>query len=168
MRAPATAPNTLTANVASTITSVGPAITDPNSLPIGIRASNNDTDAPIFVNYTGPGITTKGGNGFGILLFRRWQYHYQFLRADQDDGRLQRNRYLRRQRVFFFTGPQPAMVTVNATDVLTMGQFSTAISATAGGNVAVNVASGVSVMGGWQADLTSVGPASVCRPPALS
>ena len=60
-------------------------------------------------------------------------------------------------------------MTVNATDVLTMGQFGTAISATAGGNVAVNVASGGSVMGGWQADLTSVGQFSlVYRPPALS
>ena len=52
-------------------------------------------------------------------------------------------------------------MTVNATDVLTMGQFGTAISATAGGNVAVNVASGGSVMGGWQADLTSVGQFSL-------
>ena len=48
-------------------------------------------------------------------------------------------------------------VTVNATNVLTMGQFGTAISATAGGNVAVNIPAGGSVMGGWQADLTSVG-----------
>ena len=32
------------------------------------------------------------------------------------------------------------MVTVNATDVLTMGEFGTAISATGGGDVTVNVA----------------------------
>ena len=37
------------------------------------------------------------------------------------------------------------------------GEFSTAISATGGGNVTVNVAQGGSVMGGWQADLTGVG-----------
>jgi hypothetical protein len=59
-------------------------------------------------------------------------------------------------------------VQVNATNnVSTTGQFSTGINAistglpatgTPGGNVAVNVAQGVSVMGGWQADLTSVGP----------
>ena len=49
-------------------------------------------------------------------------------------------------------------MTVNAADVLTMGQFGTAISATAGGSVAVNVLG--SVMGGWQADLSSVGSVS--------
>ena len=59
------------------------------------------------------------------------------------------------------TGP----VQVTATSVSTTGQFSTAINAvstgiggTGGGNVAVNIPSGGSVMGGWQADLTSVGP----------
>ena len=50
---------------------------------------------------------------------------------------------------------------VNATNVTTTGQFGTGISATAGsGNVTVNVAPGGSVMGGWQADLTSVGAIS--------
>ena len=63
----ATAPNALTANVASKITSVGPATTDPHNLPVGIRANNSGTDAPISVTYTGPGITTMGGNGTGIL-----------------------------------------------------------------------------------------------------
>ena len=59
------------------------------------------------------------------------------------------------------TGP----VQVTATSVSTTGQFSTAINAvstgingTGGGNVTVNIPSGGSVMGGWQADLTSVGP----------
>ena len=59
------------------------------------------------------------------------------------------------------TGP----VQVNATNVSTTGQFSTAINAvstgingTGGGNVTVNIPSGGSVMGGWQADVTSVGP----------
>ena len=49
------------------------------------------------------------------------------------------------------------MTVMTADVLLTMGQFGAAISATAGGNVAVNVASGGSVMGGWQADLFSVG-----------
>src|SRR6478735_1324081 len=57
----ATAPNALTANVASSITSVGPATTNPSNLPIGIKAVNSNTDAPIAVNYTGPGITNMGG-----------------------------------------------------------------------------------------------------------
>ena len=39
----------------------------PADLPVGIRANNSGTDAPISVNYTGPGITTVGGNGIGIL-----------------------------------------------------------------------------------------------------
>jgi hypothetical protein len=63
----ATAPNALTANVASSIMSVGPATTDPSNLPIGIKAVNSGTDAPIAVTYTGPGITTVGGNGSGIF-----------------------------------------------------------------------------------------------------
>ena len=53
------------------------------------------------------------------------------------------------------TGP----VQVIATNVSTTGQFSTAINAvstgingTGGGNVTVNIPSGGSVMGGWQAD----------------
>ena len=82
------------------------------------------------MNSSGPINTTNGSNAIGIFA---------------DSGSL-------------FTGPQPATVQVNATNVLTMGQFGTAISATAGGDVTVNVAPGGSVMGGWQADLTSVGP----------
>jgi hypothetical protein len=40
--------------------------------PIGIRAlSRSDDSAPIIVNYTGPGITTEGGQGFGILALAR-------------------------------------------------------------------------------------------------
>ena len=59
------------------------------------------------------------------------------------------------------TGP----VQVNATNVSTTGQFSTAINAvstgidgTGGGNVTVTIPSGGSVMGGWQADPSSVDP----------
>ena len=116
----ATAPNTLTANVASQITSVGPATTDPSNLPVGIRANNSGTNAPIFVNYTGPGITVEGGNGVGIL-------------AQSGSGSIN----------VTSTGP-----------IKTTGEFSSGIVAITGGNVAVNIASGVSVMGGWQADLT--------------
>jgi outer membrane autotransporter protein len=59
------------------------------------------------------------------------------------------------------TGP----VQVTASNVSTTGQFSTGINATSSGtngtggaNVTVNVAQGGSVMGGWQPDVTSVGP----------
>ena len=91
----ATAPNTLTANVASQITSVGPAdVTDlSSSLPVGIRATNSGTDAPIFVNYTGPGITTAGGNGAGILdCFWQRQHQCKFHRANHDEW-LRRTRH---------------------------------------------------------------------------
>jgi hypothetical protein len=48
-------------------------------------------------------------------------------------------------------------VQVNATNVTTRGEFGNGISATGGSaGVTVNIPSGGSVMGGWQADLTSV------------
>ena len=65
---------------------------------------------------------------------------------------------------------------VNATNnVSTTGQFSTGINAIStgvpatgapGGNVAVNVAQGVSVMGGWQAGVTGVGSSTLFALPA--
>ena len=48
-------------------------------------------------------------------------------------------------------------VQVTATNVSTTGEFSAGINAAGGGGTTVNVAQGASVMGGWQADLTSVG-----------
>ena len=65
-------------------------------------------------------------------------------------------------------------VQVNAfSNVSTTGQFSTGINAissglpgTPGGNVAVNVAQGVSVMGGWQAGVTGVGSSTFFALPA--
>jgi Autotransporter beta-domain len=45
-------------------------------------------------------------------------------------------------------------VQVNATNVLTTGQFSTGIVANGVRDVTVNIAPGGSVSGGWQADLT--------------
>jgi outer membrane autotransporter protein len=55
----------LTANVASEIMNFGPDTTDSSSRPYGIRAVST-ADAPISVNYAGPGITTQGSNGVGI------------------------------------------------------------------------------------------------------
>jgi type V secretory pathway adhesin AidA len=113
----------LTADVASLIKSVGPANTDPSNLPVGIRANNSGTAAPIVVNYSGPGITVEGGNGVGIL-------------AQSGSGSI---------NVMTFPGTGP---------IKTTGEFSSGIVAITGGNAAVNIASGVSVMGGWQAGLT--------------
>ena len=53
-----------------------------------------------------------------------------------------------------FTGTPTGTVQVYATNVSTTGQFSSGIVAIGGGDVAVNVAPGGSVSGGWQPDLT--------------
>src|SRR5262249_19703942 len=120
----ATAPNELRAEVASKITSVGPATTDPSNPPVGIRAKNSGTDLPIVVNYTGPVITVEGGNGVGML-------------ANSGSGSIN----------VTSSGP-----------ITTTGEFSSGVVATTAGN-AINIVSGGSVMGGWQPDLNSVGPA---------
>ena len=170
----ATAPNALTANVASSITSVGPATTDPSNLPIGIKAVNSNTDAPIAVNYTGPGITTMGGNGSGIFatsgsgsiivnasgpINTTDGSNAVGILADSGTSLIQTSGLLTDTSTI---RPSPTSTTgsvqVNATNVSTLGQFGTGISATAGsGGVTVNILPGGSVMGGWQADLTSVG-----------
>ncbi len=155
----AAAPNELTANVASSITSVGPATTDPSNLPVGIRATNSGTNAPILVTYTGPGITTVGGNGVGILA----QSGSGSITVNSS-GPITTSGY-GAHGVFANSG---GPVQVNATNISTTGQFSSGVAATGGGNVTVNVAPGGSVMGGWQADLlVSARAPLVCRPLAL-
>jgi hypothetical protein len=173
----ATAPNTLTANVASQITSVGPATINLSNPPVGIRATNSGTGAPIFVNYTGPGITTVGGGGAGILTFSGSGSinvsstgpittngsAARGVVADSGGGPIT----VAASGAITTQGPEShgiwatsttGTVQVNATNVSTPGQFSTGINATSGGGVTVNIPQGASVVGGWQADLTSVGP----------
>ena len=142
--------NTLTANVASTIESVGPAIREPGSdtRPVGIRANNSGSRAQISINYTGPGITTQGSNGIGILA----QSGGGSININSS-GPITTNGYGAHGVVAGLGG----LVQITAADVTTKGEFSTAINATGNGNVTVNVASGGSVMGGWQADLGSAG-----------
>jgi hypothetical protein len=136
----ATAPNALTANVASLITSSGPPTTDPNNLPVGIRANNSGTNAPIFVTYTGPGITTTGGNGSGVL-------------ATSGSGSIIVNasgpiNTTDGSNAVGIRATTTGSVQVNATNVTTRGEFGNGISATAGsGGVTVNIPSGGSVMG---------------------
>ncbi len=62
----------ITVNAASTIKVLGDVPGDSSLFndPIGIRALSRE-DAPVVVNYTGPGITTAGGQGFGILALAR-------------------------------------------------------------------------------------------------
>ena len=66
----AAANNAITMNIASTIQMSGPAAPDPSGKitnnGVAIRALAY-VDAPIFINYTGPGITTQCGSCVGIL-----------------------------------------------------------------------------------------------------
>ncbi len=217
---------TLTADVASQIISVGPATTNPANLPVGIRANNSGTSAPIFVTYSGPGITTQGGNGHGILATSGSggidisSTGPITTNGSSASGILAQSRTgtvdvtssgaISTNGITAFgirtdsgtlpillssdprddSGPFAApsgiggAVTVNATapistvgqeaqgiwassatgptvintaQVMTTGQFSSAVRAT-GAAVAVNVAAGGTVMGGWQSGVTDVGP----------
>ena len=140
------------------------------------------------MNYTGPGITTEGGNGIGIAAASGGGSINV-----SSSGPITTNG-VRRRGIIADSGGGPinvaasgaistqgaeshgiwatsttGTVQVNATNVSTTGQFSTAINATGGGDVTVNIPQGASVMGGWQAGLTGVGPSpSVYRPPASS
>jgi outer membrane autotransporter protein len=177
----ATAANgrSLTATVASTIINLGSATPDTNIFnnPVGIRTISY-VDAPTTVNYTGPGITTQGGGGAGIQALSGGGSITvnAFGPIDTTNGSnavgiLADSGTILAQKVGLLTDTTTirqgivvptsttGSVQVNATNVSTLGQFGTGISATAGiGGVTVNIASGGSVMGGWQADLTSVGP----------
>src|SRR5262249_23255281 len=64
----AAAGSKITATVASTIQMFGKATADPSFLnnPVAFRSIAR-ADAPIFLSYTGAGITTSGGGGIGIL-----------------------------------------------------------------------------------------------------
>ena len=183
--------------------------------PIGIRAlSRSDDSAPIFVNYTGPGITTEGGQGFGILALARngrgpginsggitiassgpiTTSGAEALGIVADSGTIRNatqggpaepggNIMVTASGAITTQGAvahgiwaasTTGTVLVNAfSNVSTTGQFSTGINAissglpgTPGGNVAVNVAQGVSVNGGWQADVTGIGSSTFFALPA--
>jgi outer membrane autotransporter protein len=176
----ATAANgrSLTAIVASTIMNLGPAAPDTNIFnnPVGIRTIGY-ADAPTTVTYTGPGITTQGGGGAGIVALSGSGSitvnatgpidttngsNAVGILADSGTILARNNRQLTDTQTIHSPVPfstTTGFVEVNATSVSTLGQFGTAISATSGsGGVTINVAQGGSIMGGWQADLTSVGP----------
>jgi Autotransporter beta-domain/Autochaperone Domain Type 1 len=171
----ATAANKLTATVASEITSSGPETTNSGNLPAGIRAVSG-AGAQIDVTYTGPGITTHGGNGTGITALSSGIGSITVnssgpinttngsnavgILADSSGAILRRSPGLLTdvQTINPVATAITGSVQVNTSkDVLAQGQFGTGISATSGsGGVTVNVQGG-SVIGGWQADLTSVG-----------
>ena len=188
--------------------------------PVGIRALSRATAdaAPIFVNYTGPGITTEGAQGFGILALARngggpginsggvtvtssgpiTTSGAEALGIVADSGTIYNatrsppvspgpggNITVTASGAITTQGAEAhgiwaasttGTVQVNATsNVSTTGQFSTGINAistgllaagTPGGNVAVNIAQGASVMGGWQAGVTGVGSSTFFALPA--
>jgi outer membrane autotransporter protein len=172
----ATAANKLTADVASEITSSGPETTNPFNLPAGIRALSGG-GAQIDVTYTGPGITTSGGNGTGITALSSGSGNITVNSSGPINTTTGSNAVgiladssgtILRRIPGLLTDVQPinpvptaitGSVQVNTSNnVLARGEFGTGISATSGsGAVTVNVQAG-SVIGGWQADLTSVGP----------
>jgi outer membrane autotransporter protein len=177
----ATAANgrSLTATVASTIMNFGSATPDTNIFnnPVGIRTLSY-ADAPTTVTYTGPGITTQGGGGSGIVALSgsgsitvNASGPINTTKGSNALGILADSGTILAQRSGLLTDTTTirqgsvsrtsttGSVQVNATNVSTLGQFGTGISATSGsGGVTVNIAPAGSVMGGWQADLTSVGP----------
>src|SRR6516162_3960475 len=157
------------ANVASTIQVTGPAIPPANDFrfqPVGIQVQSN-FGGPAEVNYTGPGITVHGGGGLGIAAVSGSTNNTTAsgsvtvrasgpINADGSDavGILADSGTLRNvvsnppRLPTTTTGP----VLVTASNVSTPGQFGTAISANGGnGGVTVNIPSGGSIMGGWQA-----------------
>jgi outer membrane autotransporter protein len=191
-------------DIASTIQSFGPAVPDPSGRitnnGVGIRALAY-VDAPIFISYTGPDITTQCGSCVGILPLSGSGNI-----SVNSSGPITTNG-LGAFGIFADSGtlinqlypngaPRPpgpgGSVTVNAsapitthgdeshgiwassttgpvqvtaTNVSTTGKFSAGINAvspgingTGGGNVTVSIPSGGSIMGGWQPDVTSVGP----------
>jgi outer membrane autotransporter protein len=154
----------ITANVASTITNVGPAIPDLNFFdfnnPTGIRTFSF-ADAPTTVTYTGPGITTQGGGGAGIMALSSSGSILvnAFGPINTTNGSNAVGILADSGNILSSTSTTGA-VQVNATNTVSAtGQFGVGISATAGsGGVMVNIPSGGSVTGGWQTDLTSVGP----------
>ena len=183
--------------------------------PVGIRTISR-ADAPITVNYTGPGITTQGGGGIGILALANngggggssggvtvassgpiTTSGVEALGIVADSGTIYNATHSRpdlgpggnvtvtssgaittqgAEAHGIWAASTTGTVLVNAfNNVSTTGQFSTGINAisngvpaagTPGGNVAVNVAQGVSVMGGWQADVTGGGSSTLFALPA--
>jgi autotransporter family porin len=140
--------------------------TNYKSNPTGIRATSNLGTAAS-VTYTGPGITVHGGAGLGIVAVTgngsaTVSASGGPITADgsnavgilADSGTVRNTAQGR--PVTTTTGP----LLVSANNISTLGNFGTGISATGGsGGVTVNIASGGSIMGGWQADIASAGTA---------
>jgi hypothetical protein len=167
----------ITATVASQITSSGAAAPDTFfNNPAGIRTISY-ADAPTTVTYTGPGITTQGGGGAGIMALSGSGSitvnatgpidttngsDAVGILADSGTFLARTNGQLTDTQTVHSPVPfatTTGFVEVNATNVSAQGQFGTAISATSGsGGVTINVAQGGLIKGGWQADLINVGP----------
>ena len=213
----AAAGSAITVNAASTIMMFGK-VTPNTSIfgnPIGIRAISR-ADAPILVNYTGPGITTEGGGGIGVLAIANnggaginsggvtvtstgpiTTSGVEALGIVADSGTIYNVTHSRpdlgpggnvtvtssgaittqgAEAHGIWAASTTGTVQVDATkNISTAGQFSTGINAISGGvpatgalggNVAVNVAPGVSVMGGWQAGVTGVGSSTLFALPS--
>src|SRR5262249_18240401 len=121
----------------------------------GIRATGS-FGSPILVNYTGPGITTEGGNGIGIAALSPFFGGAGGPITVLASGPISTSG----DAAHGIWASTTDTVRVDASNISTKGQFSTGIYANsdAGGAVVVNIASGGLVSGGWQAGVSGVGP----------
>ena len=168
-----------TADVSSSIIDIGPATPDGFfSNPVGIRALTF-ASAPITVKYKGPGITTHGGGAAGIMALSDSGRIAVIssgpidttdglgavgILADSGGTILSRSSgVLDSGKTLAKGSVSPTLaagiVEVDASNIVHAGgEFGTGISATGGdGGVRVKILPGGVVMGGWQADLTSIG-----------
>ncbi|MDR3631106.1 MAG: autotransporter outer membrane beta-barrel domain-containing protein [Desulfocapsaceae bacterium] len=178
----------VTMQVASNINMSGAAApnTGWTNNPVGIRGISR-ADAPVNITYTGPGITTAGGGGDGILALSdtgsvavnaTGPITTTGLRAfgiltDSGNGVLGSIPGQGGSVAVAASGPisttgneahgiwansTTGTVQVSASQVSATGEYSVGIKAKGGGDVTVNIAQGGSIMGGWQPDVSSVGP----------
>jgi hypothetical protein len=177
--ATAAAGRTLSADVASQIVNMG--APTPGGFfqnPTGIRTLVF-ADAPTTVKYTGPGITTQGGGGAGIMALSDsgsvdvnssgpidTSGGFNAVGIIADSGNVVAKNSGTATDIPKVHAPVPALlatgeVQVTVTNnVLSNGEFGTGIDATAGsGGVTITVESGGSVMGGWQKDPADTGSA---------
>jgi Autochaperone Domain Type 1 len=154
---------TLTVDTASTIQVLGSAVADPGfrNNGFGIRASSFGA-GPINVTLRPAGsITTEVPNGIGIAALAAAGGPITITASGPIATLGAASHGISATTT---TGP----IQISATNVSATGQFSTGISATGGtGAVTVNVASGGSVMGGWQPNVTGVNPNPIVGLPAL-
>jgi outer membrane autotransporter protein len=142
------------------VTYTGPGMTTVGGGGIGILALSGSGN--INVNSSGP-ITANGIGAFGILADSGMVLNMAIGALPGVGGPIavMATAPISTQGVEapgIWANSTTGAVRVDATNVSALGQFSMGIKATGGGPVVVNIPTGGSVMGGWQVDVTGVGP----------